>query len=580
MKLACSDKHPFTKVRVNAGARYTRFDDIAVADVDNLAFDLYGRSVEFLESEGNTVEVSVELEPCSHAYGLGEHPYRFDRKRGRYVNWNSDAWGYFAERTKAYLSIPFIVLVANPLLGVFVNSPSRTVFDVGAERRGRLTVTVSESDFDVYFFSARSFNAVLEQYTSVTGRPFDCPEWALGHQVSRWSYYPQQEVLGVVERYLREFWVSAVYLDIHYMDGYRVFTWDASRFPDPVKLADGLHRMGVKVIPIVDVGIKLDQNYDVFKRGLGCYVEDAEGSLYVGRVWPGSCCFPDFLNENGRSFWRRVVSEFVRFGADGVWLDMNEPSIRNPDRTMGENAVQTDDSGSKVSHARVHNAYSYFAAKSTYEALLEAGVDKPYVLSRSGYAGIQKYAAVWTGDNVSSWDDLPLQLSMVMNLGLSGVPYCGCDLGGFEGESSPDLLVRYYQVAALFPIFRNHKSMGGNDQELYGLPTSYKRELVDVFDLRRGMAAHLNAAAKEAHSLGHAVVRPVFYNYPDDPEAYFIPSEYMVGDMVLYAPATKASETHRVYLPKGSGVDSKTGERVEGPQWLSTDNPIQTYLLE
>ncbi|BBD73273.1 alpha-glucosidase [Sulfodiicoccus acidiphilus] len=541
--------------------------------------------------KGSGIVIQKKLGFREHVLGLGEKAFELDRRRITVQMWNTDVGGvYFWYTDPMYKSINFLISVTDgKTVGYFVNSASRVVVDVGNFEYDKLTFFVPERSAELFVFQGKSVEEVVEAYTELTGKPFLLPEWALGYQISRYSYYPQDYVVKIVEEHLKEgFKVSAVYLDIDYMDKYRMFTWDRGRFPDPAELSRKLHSMGVKLITIVSPCLKVEQGYGPFAEALGCFVERPTGEIYVDRMWPGHSAWIDFLNERARSWWKAKLKELLSQGVDAIWLDMNEPAVLfKESKTIDEDAVHTLDDGRKVPHAVVHNAYGYYEAQATYAALRETR-DDVFVLSRAAYAGSQKYTAVWTGDNVSSWDDLRLQLVLIQGLSVSGVPYVGCDIGGFSGRfqrvnasSSPELLVRFYEAALFFPLFRNHKAKGGVDQEPYNLPDLWKEKVRRVVSLRYAFLPYLSALVLEAHEKGHPIVRPLAYHFQDDENVYRLDDEFMVGSHLLQAPIVAPGvESRKVYLPRGRWSEFWTGKEYAGPTWADSVSEIPLYARE
>ncbi len=299
----------------------------------------------------------------------------------------------------------------------------------------------------------------------------------------------------------------------------------------------------------------------------------------MARVWPGACAFPDFLNHKARSFWSKQVTKLVsESGLDGIWLDMNEPSVFNDTKTFDENTTHNLDDGLNVPHSLVHNAYAYFQAKATFEPLNKLNKE-PFILTRAGCAGIQKFAAVWSGDNTSSWRNMRLQIPLLLSLSISGVPFVGCDIGGFIGNSSPELLARFYQMATLFPIFRNHKSKEGNDQEPFRLPTKYQNQVKNAISLRYSLLPYLSSVALKAHRLGHPIIRPLCYEYQSDEETYYINDQYMVGKHLLYSPIVEKGKREReLYLPEGKWIEWTRRTIFNGSQWINSETEMPLYL--
>ncbi|AAY80507.1 alpha-glucosidase MalA [Sulfolobus acidocaldarius] len=525
------------------------------------------------DTTSHSINVLLPLNTKTHVLGLGEKAFELDRRRTRVTMWNTDSYGYTWYSDPLYVSIPFFILVDSSIKGYFFNSPSKLVFDMGLERYDKIIVKIPEESVEFFVFEGDSVQEVIEHYVELTGKPFELPEWALGYQISRYSYYPQETVEEVVRRHLEEdIPLSAIYLDIDYMEKYRLFTWDKAKFPSPKELIEKLHSLGVKVVTIVDPCVRLDQNYHVFKDGLGNYVENEDGTIYADILWPGLSVFPDFLNSKTREWWRNLVEKWVKENnIDGIWLDMNEPSPLNK-KPFNPRAIHRLDDNSQVYHESVHNLYSLFQAMAT-----KPSVD--FVLSRAGYSGIQRYAAIWTGDNTTSWSDLTLQLALTLGLSISGVPYVGCDLGGFIGRTTDYLLLyRYFQIALFFPIFRNHKDKGGSDQEIYSIPDYWKEKIKRVIKMRYQFLPYLNALARESSKTGHPIIRPLAYHYFRDENAFKINDQYMVGEYLLYAPQINKEGKRLIYLPEGKWLNWWTDEEYEGKNWIESDHDFPLFL--
>ena len=547
-------------------------------------FDLNGRKIS-CEQNGDRIIIRINLNENDNIYGLGEAPIRMRRNRTKFSTITSTSWDYNDLRDTIYSAFPvFLMANTSKCTGVFVNTFGKCDFDFGTEEYDRVKITASIKNLEFYIHEGKTPEDILEWYTSLTGKPFEIPEWALGHQISRWSYFPRGSVEDVVRNYRKEFPISAVYLDIDYMDGYRIFTVDSRKFPDMKGMVSEMRSIGVEVIPIIDPGVKVDQNYEIFREFIGDYIEDKESSIYTDYVWPGEVAFPDFIRKNAREKWSEMMEKFLENGFRGIWLDMNEPSTRKDSRygsrggNMDPEALHIMDNGTKIEDSQVHNLFPYFQCMATYEAMRKK-VEKPFILTRSAYAGCQKYAAIWTGDNKASYEDLKTQLSMVLNLGLSGMPYTGCDLGGFWGETDSELLCRYYEMAVLFPLYRNHKIKAGNDQELYRLPSFYRERLKMAIETRYHFMDQLIDSAREAHLKGHPMVRPLFYNFPQDEDTFMIDDQYMLGRKIMVAPQIHESVRERdLYLPDGKWVSHPGNVEIEGKQWISSDLRIPVFV--
>jgi alpha-glucosidase len=533
---------------------------------------------------GSKIALMKRLGFDEHFYGFGEKAARLDRRRSSFTMWNSDRPGYTEGTDPLYQSIPFYMgLEKGRGYGLFFDNSYKTRFDMGYSLESSVVMTAEGGEIDYYFFLGPSLKDVLSRYTELTGRMPLPPLWALGHQQSRWSYYPESNVEQVVARY-REAGLplDALHLDIDYMDGYRVFTWDENRFPDPAGLVSRLKAQGVRVVTILDPGVKHEPGagYAVFESGreLGHFLARPDGSLYVGRVWPGESVFVDYTKDDARKWWGDLHKGLVDAGVAGFWNDMNEPAdFDDPDGTRQADVV-SDDRGRFTPHAKNRNVFGLLMARSTFEGLQRLRPEeRPFVLTRAGYAGIQRYAAVWTGDNVASWDALKLSLPMFQSLGLSGVPFVGSDIGGFmSGDADGELMVRWYQVASLTPFCRNHRSRSGYDQEPFRYPSFYQSLVRESLERRYRWLPYLYTVLEEACRTGQPFFRPLVLEYQDDPDVVSLDGQFLVGRDLLAAPVFRPGQTEaRVYLPEGEWVHATTRRRYPGKSFPLVAAPLE-----
>uniref|UniRef100_A0A453QVJ7 Uncharacterized protein n=1 Tax=Aegilops tauschii subsp. strangulata TaxID=200361 RepID=A0A453QVJ7_AEGTS len=426
--------------------------------------------------------VLIKLPSGTSFYGTGEASGPLERTGKRVFTWNTDAWGYGSGTTSLYQSHPWVlsILPDGKSLGVLADTTRRCEIDLRQE-------------------STIKF-AALSAYPIITFGPFDTPaqvvaslshaigtvsmpsKWALGYHQCRFSYKSSERVLEVI-RTFREKGIpcDVVWMDIDYMDGFRCFTFDNNRFADPKSMVDDLHSIGCKSIWMLDPGIKEEKGYFVYDGGSenDVWIKKADGSPFIGEVWPGDCVFPDFTSERIRTWWARLVRDFISNGVDGIWNDMNEPAMTTTTKTMPESNIHRGDAdiGGVQNHSYYHNVYGMLMARSTYEGMVMYNTEKrPFVLTRAGFIGSQRYAATWTGDNLSNWEHLHMSLSMVLQLGLSGQPLSGPDIGGFAGNATPRLFGRWMGVGALFPFSRGHSEAGTVDHE----PWSFGEEVLFV----------------------------------------------------------------------------------------------------
>ncbi|HVF43638.1 MAG TPA: glycoside hydrolase family 31 protein [Pyrinomonadaceae bacterium] len=558
------------------------------------------------------VECSKKRVEWETYYGLGEKASAtLSLNTQQFVMWNTDTYAYPRGLDPVYQSVGFYTALryqrerGDPragrglAYGLFLDNTSRTYFDMGKTDPARVTFGAASGELNYYVFTGgrgRTPKRVLADYTWLTGRAPMPPLWALGNQQSRWSYYPESRVREVA-RGFRESRTPAdvIYLDIDYMDGFRVFTWNKERFPDPPKMIADLRAEGFRVVLIVDPGVKVDPNYHAYAQGRagGHFVKTAGGEELHASVWPGVCAFPDFTDPSAREWFGSLYRVNLDEGVSGFWNDMNEPGVflseetpkpdiyHHPMKTFPLDARHAGD-GSPGTHARYHNVYGMQMARATFEGLKKLRPEeRPFVLTRAGYAGVQRYSAVWTGDNVATWDHLRLSLTMLLNMGVSGVSFVGSDVGGFSGNPSPELYTRWLQAAALTPMLRSHSENGSNPHEPYSFPKAYADINRASIELRYRLLPYLYTLFREHTQTGAPVMRPLWFEHPDDARTYLVEDEYLVGRDLLVAPVLTESVTkRRVYFPAGDNwVDWRTGKTYEGGKDADIDAPLDRLPL-
>jgi alpha-glucosidase len=530
--------------------------------------------------DGAQVRVWKWMPADEHYFGLGEKAGPLDKRGHSYIMWNTDAVGWDAATDPLYQDVPFFVaLRQGSAYGIFFDNGYRSSFDFGAEFRNRYSFGAEGGDLNYYFFYGPDPKAVLAEYTKLVGRTPLPPRWALGYQQSRYSYYPEKVVRFIADNFrLRHIPCDVIYLDIDYMNGYRVFTWNKDRFPDPRKMISDLAREGFRIVVIIDPGIKVDPEYWVYQQGLAGhdFVTLPDGKVYEGKVWPGESAFPDFTSPRVRAWWGSLYRGLVSDGVAGFWNDMNEPSIFDvPSKTMPLDVVFYDH-GLESPQAKVHNVYGMLMSRATRDGVLDLRPDaRPFVLTRDTYAGGQRYAAVWTGDNSSTWDHLRISITELLNMGLSGLTFAGADIGGFAKSPSPDLYVRWLEAGVFYPFCRTHTERGTREQD----PWSYgvRREGINrkSIDLRYRLLPYLYNAFYQETQTGLPVMRALLFDYPDDPHSVAQDAEFLFGDDLLVAPVVKDGEWEwQVYLPKGKWFDFWSDRVCKGPRFVTVRAPL------
>lgn len=506
-------------------------------------------------------------------YGFGEKTGFLNKRGSKLSMWNTDVYApHNKDTVELYQSIPyFAVHNKQRSYGLFFDNTFKTEFDTQTYSN-KFRMSANGAQLDLYLFAGGDLKEITTLYTELTGKMTLPPKWAIGYHQSRYSYRSEEEVLEVANRFKNEgIPLDCIFFDIHYMRDYRVFTFDKDRFPQPDNLISTLLNNGIKVVPIVDPGVKKDVQYPVYAEGVkkGLFCKYLDGQIYHGDVWPGTSAFPDFMNSDARKWWGSLHNFYTDLGIEGIWNDMNEPSVFNESKTMDLD-VMHDVDGELKPHLEMHNTYGLYMSKATAEGLSELLPDKrPFVLTRAGYAGIQRYATVWTGDNRSHWEHLEMSLPMIMNLGISGVAFTGADVGGFSSDCTPELLIRWTQVGAFMPYFRNHSVQDSIRQEpwVFGKDTT---EIVKKYiKLRYKWLPYLYSLFHESSQTGVPIVRPLVMEYPEDETTFNISDQFLLGSNVMIAPILRPGTTHRsIYLPEGVWYDYWTKESYQGGNYV------------
>ena len=546
------------------------------------------------EAEGHSVEEegagAVEVVKCMEGgeafYGLGDKTGFMNKHGYEYVMWNTDDPSPQMDNFKSlYKSIPFfITLRDDAVFGLFYDNSYRSCFDMGKESDDYYWYGAADGNLDYYLIAGDSMAEVVSGYTYLTGTAPLPQKWTLGYQQCRWSYMSEAEVRDVAGNMRRcGIPCDVIHLDIDYMDRYKVFTWtpDKERYPNPEKLISDLSEDGIKIVTIIDPGVKVEEGYSVYDEGVenDYFAKTPEGDIYVNEVWPGDAVYPDFGKEEVRGWWGRNQQFLIDKGVRGVWNDMNEPaSFRGQ---LPSDVVFTDED--EVSdHARMHNLYGHNMAKATYEGVKERDGRRPFVITRACYAGTQKYSTAWTGDNHSIWAHLQMVIPQLCNMGLSGMPFVGTDVGGFGSDCTKELLCRWVEAGCFSPLFRNHSAMGTRYQE----PWQFDEETVRIYrkavELRYHLIPYYYDLFWKEEKTGLPVMRPLVLHYEKDETARECNTEFLVGENLLAAPVVVQGDRKKlVYLPAGEWYDYWTGERLESVdgKWIVRDAPLDTCPL-
>jgi alpha-glucosidase len=511
--------------------------------------------------------------------GLGEKTGGLNRRGSAYVNWNSDVPAYALNQDPMYATIPFFIGLHDRLTyGIFLDNSYRSTFDFGASSDNtRSSFGAADGDLNYYLISGTGVADIIRSYTGLTGRAQLPPIWSFGYQQCRWSYFPDKELLTIAKTFRdKQIPIDVLYLDIHYMDHYKIFTFSPENYPKPAETIAELKKMGFKVVVIIDPGLKVEPGYFAYEEGVqnNYFVKYPGGSYYTGSVWPGPSHFPDFTDPKVRDWWGGMFKTYIDAGVDGYWNDMNEPAV------WGQNIpdlVEFSFDGNKTTMSQAHNVYGMQMVRSTYEGVKKLNPDKrPLTITRATYAGGQRYSTIWTGDNASYDAHMLLGTRLVNSLGASGFPFAGPDIGGFVGEPSKELIIRWLSIGVYTPFMRTHVDYDHNYREpwIYGKEAEkVNRELINQ---RYRLLPYIYSTAYEATQTGIPVSRTLAINYSFDDRVYRpeFENEYLFGDNILVAPVVSSQDFVKVYLPEGGWYRLSNDTYFDGNKEIIAEAPL------
>lgn len=530
------------------------------------------------------VRVWKNRPPDEQYFGFGEKAGSLERSGTHMTMWNSDIPGYAADTDPLYQSIPFFYGVrSGKAYGIFLDNSYWSSFDMGKESRTQYSFGAEDGELDYYFFCGPTPQKVLARFTDLVGRMPLPPRWALGYQQCRWSYAPEAMVRDIARGFRsRSIPCDVIYLDIDYMEGYRIFTWSKTNFPNPSKMIDDLRAQGFRVAVILDPGIKIDSAYHVYQSGLAqdVFLRHPDGNLFIGKVWPGECVFPDFSKQQTRVWWGKNMSALAAIGVRGWWNDMNEPSVFDvPGKTVDLDVVH-DDNGQMTPHAKNHNTYGLLMTRATYEGVRSLlPNERPFVLTRATFAGGQRYSAAWTGDNVASWEHLRMAVPMCLNLGISGQPFVGADIGGFIGYPSGELFARWLQLGVFTPLMRAHSVINEKNKEPWEFGEEFTAINRETINLRYRLLPYVYTTMWQASETGIPAMRPMVFSFPTSGLSRN-EDQFMFGDWLLVAPVlAENARTREVQLPEGRWYDYWAERQYAGDRRITVDAPLDHIPL-
>ncbi|MBL8999741.1 MAG: DUF5110 domain-containing protein [Phycisphaerae bacterium] len=550
----------------------------------------------------------IAFAPGTSLYGTGEAAGPLLRNGHRIVCWNTDAYGYGAGAESLYQSHPWVLAVRpdGTAYGVLADTTYRCVVDTAYTNPNEILFIADGPAFPIIIIDRPTPQAVLTALADLTGRMPLPPKWALGYHQCRYSYFPESRVRDLAKQFRdRDIPCDVIWFDIDYMEAFRVFTFDRGHFPDPKKLNEDLHAQGYRTVWMIDPGMKsrpdpgpadrkpddlakdgpkaaemrqleLSKYAAIMQSGdeADVWVKRADGKVYEGEVWPGWCHFPDYTSPHVRAWWADLYKDFMAQGIDGVWNDMNEPAVFNvKSKTMPEDNRHRGDpsligpsgkpQGDKAAddHARYHNVYGMQMIRGTREGIVAANPQKrPFVLSRANYIGGQRYGATWTGDNSANWYHLETSIPMTLNVGLSGQPFIGPDIGGFAGNGDGDLFARWMGFGALLPFARGHTGKENIDKEPWSFGPKHEATCKEAIARRYRLMPYLYTVFREASETGLPVARPVFFADPADPALRSEDDAFLIGGDVLVKAQVMPDGSRVPVLPKGAWRTFASGD--------------------
>ena len=546
--------------------------------------------IPFLTPDGNAWQLTLSDQAA--VYGLGEMPRGINKRGWHYIANNTDESRHSEDKLSFYGAHNFLLVRdGSPCFGLFVDFPGKVYYDIGYSRHDLLSFHTETPDYDLYLLSGGNENAICREFRTLIGRSYIPPRWAFGLAQSRWGYKTEEDVREVARQYKEhDLPLDMICMDIEYMQDYADFTVNKERFPDLTKLSADLKAQGIRLVPIIDAGVRVDPNDSTCTEGLekGYFCKKADGTPFVAAVWPGKAYFADFLRPEVREWFGHKYKALTDCGIEGFWNDMNEPSLfYSPERLRAflddmaalrekDNIEQEEffprvvggamglmnspadyasfyheADGRKIRHDQVHNLYGGSMTRAAGEAFADLRPGQRTLLySRSSFIGSHRYGGIWLGDNNSSWAQLLANIQMMPSVQMCGFLYSGADLCGFSSDTTPDLALRWLEFGLLTPLMRNHSAVGTRMQEYYRFPEVLPA-VRNMIRLRYALLPYLYSEFMKAALENTSYFRPLAFDYPDDPDAREVEDQLLLGEGLMVAPVyVQNAHGRHVYLPE------------------------------
>lgn len=546
---------------------------------------------EFIEKYYNLEknQFVIDIDENSYIYGLGGSNRGINKKGYIYRSFCTDDPVHTEDKISLYAAQNFFVLKSNKnLFGVYIDTPSPVKYDIGFTDIDKFYIDIESNDYEIYYITSDTILNIVKEFREIIGQSYIAPRWALGYGQSRWGYMNEEDIIEVYENYKKHnIPIDSIYLDIDYMEKYKDFTIDKTRFNDLKNLTKKMREKNIHLVPIIDAGVKIEKGYEIYDEGIknNFFCVDENNNPFIGAVWPGQVHFPDFLNKDARSWFGKKYKILLDLGIDGFWNDMNEPAIfysksglekmynkiesnnknlnvsiydlwdmKNSFMDMS-NSVDDYSSfyhnydGCKINHIKVHNLYGFNMTKSAMEEINKLTDKRTLLFSRSSFIGMHRYGGIWTGDNSSWWSHLLMAIQMMPGLNMCGFIYSGSDIGGFGSNTSEDLMTRWLQFAIFTPLMRNHSALGTRRQELYEFKNI--EVLKNIVEIRYRLLPYIYSEYMKAILKNEMLFKPLSFVYENDKRCYDIHDQLIIGNEIMIAPIyTQNSHGRYVYLPE------------------------------